>query len=164
MTINERYKDLVGEGGAGLVPASTNPIGILCLDHLVLRVVDLKRMVRFYRDVLGCTLERENPAVGLTQLRAGSSLIDLVTIDETLGAAGGRAPDPEGRNVDHFCLRVEAFDEVAIAAYLVACGVEPGEVKERYGADGFGPSMYIRDPEGNGVELKGPPTRSLEAG
>jgi len=164
MTINERYNDLVGEGMPDPVSASTNPIRTLGLDHLVLRVVDLERMVRFYRDVLGCTLERENPAVGLTQLRAGSSLIDLVTMEGTIGAAGGRAPGPEGRNVDHFCLRVEAFDEVAIAAYLVACGVEPGEVKERYGADGFGPSIYLRDPEGNGVELKGPPTRSLEAG
>jgi len=140
---------------------TTHPIRILHLDHVVLRVVDVERMVRFYRDVLGCTEERINPEMGLTQLRGGSSLIDLVTVDGAIGVEGGRAPGAEGRNVDHLCFRVETWDEVAVSAHLAAYGVEPGRVKERYGADGFGPSMYIVDPEGNRVELKGPPTRQL---
>ena len=140
---------------------SDNPIHALNLDHVVLRVADVGRMVAFYRDVLGCTEERVNPAIGLTQLRAGVSLIDLVSIDGAIGREGGAAPGSEGRNVDHFCFRVEAWDDARLAAWLSAHGVALGEVRERYGADGFGPSMYIRDPEGNRVELKGPPTRQL---
>ncbi len=127
------------------------------LDHLVLRVADLEAMLRFYMQVLGCTLERRRDDLGLIQLRAGASLIDLVPVDGKLGRAGGAAPGKEGRNLDHFCLRVEPFDEAAIRAHLQAAGVAAGETAQRYGADGEGPSIYVTDPEGNTVELKGPP-------
>lgn len=127
------------------------------IDHLVLRVVDLDRMLRFYCDVLGCTIERRQDAIGLVQLRAGRSLVDLVPVDGKLGSAGGAAPGREGRNLDHFCFRVEAFDAAAIRRQLEACGVEAGPVELRYGAEGEGPSIYITDPEGNMIELKGPP-------
>jgi catechol 2,3-dioxygenase-like lactoylglutathione lyase family enzyme len=127
------------------------------IDHIVLRVTDLAAMLHFYRDVLGCPLDRDQGNIGLTQLRAGRSLIDLVTVDSALGRAGGAAPGAEGRNLDHVCLRLEEFDGEAIAGYLATHGVEVGEVESRYGADGQGPSMYIKDPEGNTVELKGPP-------
>ncbi len=127
------------------------------IDHLVLRVVELDRMLHFYCDVLGCTIERRQDAIGLVQLRAGRSLIDLVPVDGQLGKAGGAAPGKEGRNVDHFCLRVEPFDEATIRRHLEANHVEAGELAKRYGAEGEGPSIYITDPEGNVVELKGPP-------
>ena len=127
------------------------------IDHLVLRVVDLERMVAFYCEVLGCTLERREPELGLVQLRAGRSLIDLVPIDGKLGRAGGAAPGREGRNLDHFCFRVETYDEAAIRALLAQSGTAVGESGRRYGAEGFGPSIYLTDPEGNVVELKGPP-------
>ena len=127
------------------------------IDHLVLRVVDLDRMLAFYCGVLGCTVERRQDAIGLVQLRAGRSLVDLVPVDGVLGRQGGAAPGPEGRNLDHLCLRVEPFDADAIRAHLAEHGVEAGEVASRYGAEGEGPSIYIRDPEGNTVELKGPP-------
>ncbi|MBE7417739.1 MAG: VOC family protein [Ideonella sp.] len=130
---------------------------IRALDHLVLRVRDLARMRRFYCDVLGCTLEREQASIGLLQLRAGASLIDLVPVDGPLGRAGGAAPGREGRNLDHFCLRVEPFDEAAIRTQLAHHGVTAGPVESRYGAEGEGPSIYLNDPEGNVVELKGPP-------
>jgi glyoxylase I family protein len=136
-----------------------SPVQIQGLDHLVLRTTDAERMVRFYCDVLGCAVERRREDLGLIQLRAGRSLIDLVTLDGPLGKAGGAAPGREGRNLDHFCLRIENFDGSALATHLFAQGVDPGEVSERYGADGFGPSMYIKDPDGNTVELKGPPRR-----
>nr|WP_211242886.1 VOC family protein [Sinimarinibacterium sp. CAU 1509] len=130
---------------------------ILGLDHLVLRVSDLPRALAFYVDVLGCPIERRQAAIGLVQLRAGSALIDLVPVDSQLGRAGGAAPGREGRNVDHFCLRVEPFDAAEIHAHLAAHGVTAGPVEARYGAEGQGPSIYIEDPDGNVVELKGPP-------
>lgn len=133
------------------------PFLIKQLDHIVLRVVELDRMLRFYQDVLGCTMERRQEDLGLYQVRAGASLIDLVPVDGKLGRAGGAAPGAEGRNLDHFCLRVDPYDEAAIRAHLKAHGVEPGESGSRYGAEGEGPSLYLRDPEGNMIELKGPP-------
>ena len=135
-------------------------IQILTLDHVVLRVSDVARSLRFYCGALGCTEERRIDALGLIQLRAGSSLIDLVDVEGPLGKAGGAAPGPECRNLDHFAVEVAVFDEAAIRAHLSACNVEPGDVAERYGARGNGPSMYIRDPDGNVVELKGPPRES----
>jgi catechol 2,3-dioxygenase-like lactoylglutathione lyase family enzyme len=131
-------------------------INVREIDHLVLRVVDLERMLAFYGDVLGCTVERRQDEIGLVQLRAGRSLIDLVPVDGALGKSGGAAPGPEGRNLDHFCLRVEPFDEAAIRAALHAHGIDAGPLATRYGAEGEGPSLYLRDPEGNVVELKGP--------
>ena len=129
------------------------------LDHLVLRVTDLERMVGFYGQVLGCPVERRQDEIGLVQLRAGSALIDLVPVDGKLGRMGGAAPGPEGRNLDHLCLRVEPFDEAAIRAHLAATSWAAGPVESRYGAEGEGPSIYLQDPEGNTVELKGPPSR-----
>jgi catechol 2,3-dioxygenase-like lactoylglutathione lyase family enzyme len=137
----------------------STPPKLLGLDHVVLRVRDLDAALRFYAGMLGCSEERRLGALGLVQLRAGASLIDLVPVDSPLGKAGGGAPDPNAKNVDHFCLRIEPFDAEALAAHLRAHGVEPGDVGERYGADGTGPSMYVRDPDGNVVELKGPPVR-----
>lgn len=132
-------------------------IRIAAIDHLVLRVRETQPMIEFYCQVLGCTLERKMDEIGLVQLRAGSALIDLIPVDGPLGRMGGAAPGAEGRNLDHFCLRVEGYDEAAIRAHLAACGVAAGETASRYGAEGSGPSIYIADPEGNTVELKGPP-------
>ncbi len=127
------------------------------IDHIVLRVIDLDRMLHFYVDVLGCTIERRQDAIGLVQLRAGRSLVDLVPVSGKLGRMGGAAPGREGHNVDHVCFRVEPFDAAAIAQHLAAYGVAAGPVESRYGAEGEGPSIYLDDPEGNTVELKGPP-------
>lgn len=130
---------------------------LLGLDHLVLRVVNLDRMLAFYVGVLGCSIERRQDEIGLVQLRAGLSLIDLVPVDGKLGRQGGAAPGAEGRNMDHFCLRVEPFDAATIRAHLAAHGVDAGPTESRYGTEGEGPSVYLSDPEGNVVELKGPP-------
>ncbi|HEX2545051.1 MAG TPA: VOC family protein [Ramlibacter sp.] len=127
------------------------------IDHLVLRVRDVEAMVRFYGEVLGCPVHRRDEAISLVQLRAGRGLIDLVPVDSEIGRAGGAAPGREGRNMDHFCLRVDPWDADAIVAHLRAHGLEPGAVKPRFGAEGRGPSLYLEDPEGNTVELKGPP-------
>ena len=131
-------------------------IEIRGLDHVVVRTSDLARALRFYCEVLGCREERRLDDLGLVQLRAGASLIDLVDVHSPLGRAGGPPPGQAGRNIDHFAVQLYRFDEVAIRRHLEAAGVESGEVSARYGAGGMGPSMYIRDPDGNIVELKGP--------
>ena len=127
------------------------------LDHVVVRVSDIAGAVIFYCEVLGCVEERRADKIGLVQLRAGHSLIDLVDVNGEIGRQGGAAPGVEGRNMDHFCIRVDPFDEPAIRKHLAEHGVEAGSTKTRYGAEGSGPSIYINDPEGNTVELKGPP-------
>jgi glyoxylase I family protein len=132
------------------------PFTLRQIDHVVLRVSDLAAMQAFYCEVLGCTFERSQPEIGLFQLRAGASLIDLVPVDGKLGRAGGAAAGVEGRNMDHLCLRVEPFDADAIVAHLAAHGARVGEFGSRFGAEGEGPSLYVLDPEDNMVELKGP--------
>lgn len=133
------------------------PFRLSRLDHIVLRVHDMAAMQAFYCDVLGCTEERRQDEIGLVQLRAGASLIDLVAIDSKLGRMGGAAPGKEGHNMDHLCLSVEGYDEATIRAHLEAHGARVGEVGSRYGAEGEGPSLYLYDPQGNMIELKGPP-------
>jgi glyoxylase I family protein len=133
------------------------PFQLQQIDHVVLRVRDAAAMQAFYCDVLGCSVERRQDGIGLVQLRAGKSLIDLVPVDGKLGRMGGAAPGAEGRNMDHLCLRAEPFDREAIIAYLETHGVRVGDFGVRYGAEGEGPSQYLFDPEDNLVELKGPP-------
>ena len=134
-------------------------IRIRHIDHVVLRVSDLDAMIGFYCSALGCEVERRQDEIGLVQLRAGSCLVDLVPVDGKLGRMGGAAPGPQGRNMDHLCFRVEPFDEASIRSHLAACGVAAGPLESRYGAEGTGPSVYLSDPEGNVIELKGPPER-----
>jgi len=122
------------------------PFRVAELDHVVVRCHDQARALDFYTRVLGLEEERRLEVIGLIQLRAGQSMVDLVPAD---------APPPfETRNVDHFCLGVEGEMD-ALVRYLAAEGVETiGEPMERYGARGNGPSLYVRDPDGNVVELK----------
>ena len=126
------------------------------IDHVVLRVVDFDAMVQFYCKVLGASFVARRPEFGMAHLRVGGSLIDLVAVDGPLGRPGGAAPGREGRNMDHLCLRVEPFDEKAIVSHLSSHGVKVDDIKERFGAEGNGTSIYLNDPEGNMVELKGP--------
>lgn len=131
-------------------------IAIRNIDHVVLRVRDVPGMIRFYCDVVGCAEDRLRDDLGLYHLRAGTAFIDLVDVNGTLGKTGGAAPGADARNMDHLCLRVEPFNEAALRAHFTSHGVAVGELVTRYGAEGEGPSLYIQDPEGNTVELKGP--------
>ncbi|KRE89671.1 lactoylglutathione lyase [Frateuria sp. Soil773] len=140
------------------------PFQLRQIDHVVLRVIDSAAMQAFYCDVLGCRVERRQDEIGLVQLRAGNSLIDLVGMDGKLGRQGGAAPGAEGHNMDHLCLSVDGYDEDAIRAHLEAHGVRVGPAGPRYGAEGEGPSLYLYDPQGNMVELKGPPFAPSRAG
>lgn len=132
------------------------PFEISQIDHVVIRVRDIQGMLRFYLDVVGCTVEREIESIGLYQLRAGASLIDLVDAHGELGIKGGEPPQDTGGNMDHLCVRVDPWDAAAIQAYLKNAGAEPGDVEQRNGAEGVGPSIYFNDPEGNTIEFKGP--------
>ncbi len=132
------------------------PFALHRIDHVVLRVRDAERAIAFYCGVLGCTVEKRRDDLGLVHLRAGDSLIDLVTHDGPLGRRGGAPAGPEGRNLDHLCLRIDPFDEAAIRAHMARHGVAVhGEVQTNFGAEGDGPSIYLADPDGNGIELKG---------
>jgi catechol 2,3-dioxygenase-like lactoylglutathione lyase family enzyme len=136
--------------------AGRNVIRVRLIDHVVLRTANMESMISFYSNVLGCELERSlPPETGLVQLRAGQSLIDLVAVDSELGRKGGGAPGASENNMDHFCLQIEAADESEIVGWLGEHGIEAGEFQVRYGAQGFGPSIYLQDPDGNTVELRG---------
>lgn len=131
---------------------STVPFAVAGIDHIVLRAQEPARLTAFYRDVLGCPVEREQPHIGLVQLRAGRCLIDILPRSGRAGTPGD--PTGEQRNLDHLCLVIEPFEADALTGYLRSKGVRMGELASRYGAEGEGPSLYIQDPEGNGVELK----------
>lgn len=130
------------------------PFAILGIDHVVIRSPDRLALARFYTDVLGCAVVWDRPNLGLIHLRAGRSLIDIV---DSARRADRRAPDPMAPNVDHLCLTIEPFDAGPLLAHLRDHGVSVDAPAERFGAEGDGPSIYLRDPEGNTVELKGPP-------
>ena len=118
------------------------PLG---LDHVVLRVKDQEASRRFYVEALGCTLDHVNERISLVQLRFGEQLVDLLP-----GERG-----PEGRGMDHLCLSIRCADLAAVRTALLAQGVTvDGDVVDRRGAFGTGPSLYIRDPDGYRVELK----------
>ncbi len=123
------------------------PLKVAELDHVVLRCRDQDRAYDFYTRILGLSEERRIAQIGLIQLRAGRSMIDLVP-----------ASDPRvetGLNVDHVCIGIEAHDLNDLVRYLREQSVEViGEPAMRYGAHGQGLSIYVRDPEGNVVELK----------
>ena len=125
-------------------------ISIRNLDHVVVRVSDVDRSLAFYCEILGCSEERRVERIGLVQLRAGSCMIDLID-------AKDNSPPVGAENMDHFAVRLESFNEAEIRSFLTEHGIASGEATSRYGAEGDGPSIYIEDPDGNKVELKGPP-------
>lgn len=136
--------------------SGVSAIAIRGIDHVVLRVVDQERSIAFYRDVLGCAVDRVRDDLGMVHMRAGDTMIDLITVDGKLGSRYGPPAGDQARNMDHVALRLESFDEAAIRADLESHGIDAGEVRELYGAEGTGPAFYIQDPDGNVVELKGP--------
>ena len=130
-------------------------IEITGLDHIVLRTSHMEDMLHFYSTVLGCPIERElSPEFGLIQLRAGTALIDLVAVDSELGRLGGGPPTEGDNNLDHFCLQVNTQPEEEIIRYLASQGIQVEPFERRYGAQGYGNSVYLRDPDGNTVELR----------
>jgi glyoxylase I family protein len=136
---------------------SQPPFSLRRIDHIVLRVKDIDASAEFYQRVLGCTLEKRRDDLGLIHLRAGDALIDLISLDGILGLKGGEGPRETGKNVDHFCLRIDPFVEADILAHLERHHVPAysKKVHFQFGADGDGPALLVQDPDGNLVELKG---------
>lgn len=144
------------DSASAAATAANPPFSVQRLDHLVLRVTDLARSITFYAEVLGCHVVRRRDDLGLIHLRAGASMIDLVAVDGRLGQSGGAAAGASGRNLDHFCLRIEPFDEAALLAHLARYQIAPlGPAEENFGSEGEGLSLYLRDPDGNLIEVKG---------
>jgi catechol-2,3-dioxygenase len=127
----------------------------IAIDHIVLRTDRFQELIDFYCRVLGCVIERESAKeVGLVHLRAGNALIDIVDVNGEIGQSGGAAPKETGNNVDHFCLQIERIEENELLAHLKTQAVENGEFHARYGAQGMGRSIYLKDLAGNTVELR----------
>lgn len=126
-------------------------INVLQLDHVVIRVADVELMIDFYTRVVGCTMDKRVDRIKLVHLRAGSSLVDLDY------STPYEPADVANRNLAHFCVRIDPFDEVALRAHFDGHGVALSKLFQNYGAEGVGPSLYLDDPEGNTIELKGPP-------
>ena len=124
---------------------------VLGLDHVVLRVRSLEKSVAFYRAVMGARIERQLKTPRIVQMRIGDSLVDLVP--------GSKRSAGAQHNMDHFAVRVAMLDVAKLARRLKPFGITPGEIKDRYGSDGYGPSIYFNDIDGNMLEFKGPATR-----
>jgi len=143
----------------------TMPFSVQRIDHIVFRVSDLSKSIEFYRTVLGCDVVRQREDLGLVHLRAGTSMIDLVSVDGKLGSRGGAAPAEEARNVDHLCLRIDPFNEPDLVAHLRHHGLAPLDgAAVNFGAEGDGLSLYFRDLDGNVIELKGPSAPAIASG
>lgn len=130
------------------------PFNNLGIDHVVLRANDAQRLANFYVQALGCALRWERPELGLYHLSAGQAMLDIVSIDGPLGQTGVSAPAAQGRNVDHVCFLVSAIEIEKLRRHFGEFGIKVDQPKSRFGAQGFGLSVYLQDPEGNGIELK----------
>jgi glyoxylase I family protein len=117
---------------------------IVGLDHIVLRTANSHRLVKFYVDILGCQVERINAAIGLTHLRIGNNLLDILTVSE---------PSPTHKNLEHFCLRITPFNYEELKHYFAQYNIELLRYGDRYSSLGMGPSFYISDPDGNEIEF-----------
>lgn len=140
--------------GLNEVEMQIAPFDLRAIDHIVIRATDAKRLVAFYIEALGCKLAWDRPDLGLTHLEAGDSLLDIVNIYGPLGNNGASTVNEPSHNVDHFCLRIEPFDFERLRMHFEKFGIHLDLPRERYGAIGFGLSVYLIDPEGNGIELK----------
>ena len=131
------------------------PFSLVGIDHVVFLVDDMARAMAFYCDMLGAVPGYSYPALGMEQLWCGSALIVLWDVTHP-GAARAVPAIKGGRNVDHLCIATSPFDPGALRAHLKAHGVAIEREATHGGARGMGFSVYIRDPFGNKLELKGP--------
>ena len=116
------------------------------LDHLVLRVADVERAIAWYGGVLGLEVLR------LDEWRQQRVFFPSVRVDATTIIDVLAAPR-EGENVDHLCLVLDSSTDLQALVDGGTFDVVEGPVT-RWGARGDGTSIYVRDPDGNLVELR----------
>lgn len=114
------------------------------IDHLVLRSNNIEKMVNFYVNILGFSIEKINEDIGITHFRMGDHLLDLLKVTEK--------PSKE-KNLEHFCLRILPFDYESLKHYFQQHNIELLRYGKRYSAQGMGDSFYIKDPDGNEIEF-----------
>lgn len=137
-----------------MADASGPAVRVRGLDHIVLSVADVERSLRFYVEELGLRPERVEQW-RLAEVFFPSVRIDDHTIIDLFAqppAGDGNSPPAPGRNLDHFCLVVDSTDLDALAR-SGRFEVVDGPAR-RWGARGDGTSLYVRDPDGNVVELR----------
>ena len=144
------------KGRSKTAARSKPPFALEGIDHILLLVKGMAPAMRFYTKVLGCTVEDRLPQYGMLQLRAGSALIDLVDIAVPQGR-WALPPVAGGRNLDHLCLALAAHDEAKLRRHLARHRIAIVEEGIHGGSRGESLSLYVRDPSGNVIELKGPP-------
>lgn len=143
-------------GTAGKVPSSRPSFSLVGIDHVVFLVDDMVKALQFYCDVLGCQPGYSYPRLGMEQVWCGNALIVLWDTTHP-GAASAVPPVKGGRNVDHVCINLSPFDVSELIGHLNSHMVAIDRTAFHGGARGMGESIYIFDPFGNKLELKGPP-------
>ena len=126
------------------------PFKLLGLDHLLLHVRGMAEAERFYCGVLGCQVKHRLPQYAMAELSAGVTLVDTEDPNGSWALDGAT----HGRNVDHFAIRTDQWDEAAMREWLAANSI----VIEEERADENELSFYVRDPSGSLVELLRPAT------
>jgi catechol 2,3-dioxygenase-like lactoylglutathione lyase family enzyme len=126
------------------------------MDHIVLKVRDMDRVLDFYLNVLGLKGERleefRQGRVPFPSVRINhDTIIDLFPVQ----ASADDVPDARSSDLDHFCLVVDQTDMSQVVAYLQRHGVaiQQGPVT-RWGAHGNGTSIYFSDPENRQIEIR----------
>jgi catechol-2,3-dioxygenase len=120
------------------------------LDHLVLKLRNEAAMIAFYTDILGLEAER------LEDYRNGQALFPSIRINPTtlIDLFPTTLEAPVTPNLDHFCLTLDGASWEQVRQRLIEHDVEIDGPHTRWGALGDGQSIYVTDPDGNGVELK----------
>ena len=129
-------------------------VSVTGFDHLVLTCRKARATRAFYEGLLGFRVTNELPQWGMTELTAGNAVIVLVDATSKEGEWAA-SPKGEGENMNHYCLRLKSFDEAGLRTLLARNGIAIEEEQHEHTSEGAEHAFYVRDPDGNYVELRG---------